>query len=191
MTNFESKTGHINVVYLKGKILQKYPLYKEDRQVGLILSLDVGNHNYPQVVLFQRSARVAGSYKIGDFIFLKGNIQSSFLKNKKVSTTIFVDEILPNNLIADKYYNRFQIRGQVLHTLECRNNKLIVLIRTFTQHTSTMYVCINDLDQRLHCYEKYEPIYIAEGRIDTRRKIDNNGERHYFTNFIAEKILDF
>lgn len=63
---------------------------------------------------------------------------------------------------------------------------------------STVYLRINDFNSRIHCYEKFQPIFVSEGRIETSSRVfhdasdeaTNSEEKHYFTNYIVEKIID-
>ena len=53
------------------------------------------------------------AYKVGDFILVEGNIQSSYRKECGIRISIIGDRILPLNNTPHKYVNHFEVYGTV------------------------------------------------------------------------------
>ncbi len=184
----KEKETYKNEVLLKGKIINIYPT---ENGKCIIVTLDVGNRNYPKIVCWQDNADIIWEqYYVGDVITMLCNIQSSRRPNGKITTSLFCTHVQSNTFVQTPTYNHFCIKGQTVSTI-IKGNTLSLLVRTDVNgHISTFPITIYNFDTRIHSFEEFQLVYV-EGRIETVRKFDENGNKIYYTNYVAEQIKDY
>ncbi len=183
-----------NEVYLKGKIIN---IFKADggkkKKACVIVTIHVGNGNFPQVVCWEHNAKsILTNYKIGDTICILANMQSSRrVQNEKIKTTcsLFCTKILKSNYFTEYYHNEFTVRGKTVSSI-ISNDVMSLLIRTMTAHYSTVPITIYHFNSRIHSFEEGQPTKII-GHIQTGKKLNNDNKCQFFTNFVAAQISDY
>lgn len=176
-------TEGINTVTLKGKILN---IYKSQGGIA-IAKIDVGN-SQPDVVFTQEFAKnFIGEYKVGDWILLEGNIQSSYSSERGIRISIIADRILPLSYSRAKYENHFEVYGTVKNVVQMGEMHKVNINVVSNGYASVVPITFFDcLDHRLNA-ETGEPFRVS-GIVHTSQKQVGDKIR-YFQNYVADGIL--
>lgn len=177
--------GFVNQCYLKGTIVN---IFKANKGC-VIVTVNVGEKNFPQIVCWQQNAKdILKNYQINDTICLLANLQSSKRPSGKITVGIFCSEILPTDYFLEPFYNQFMLRGKTISTVT-NKNVISLLIKTVTEHYSTVPITIYNANPRIHVFEEGQPITVI-GKIESIKKISPDGKRIFYTNFVAKQLYD-
>lgn len=176
-------TEGINKVTLKGEIIH---IYNSNGGIA-IAKIDVGN-SHPDVVFTKEFAEhFLGEYKVGDWIMLEGNIQSSYSSERGIRISIIVDRILPLSYSRAKYVNYFDIYGTVKNVIrfgEMHKVNVNVVSNGYASVVPLTY--FDPLDHRLNA-ETGEPLR-CQGIVHTSQK--QYGDKvKYFQNYVADGVI--
>ena len=176
-------TEGINKVALKGKILS---IYNSNGGIA-IAKIDVGNSK-PDVVFTKEFAQnFIGEYKPGDWIFIEGNIQSSYSSERGIRISIIVDRILPISCSRAKYVNYFDIYGTVKNVIRFGEmHKVNVNVVSNGYASVIPLTFLNPLDHRLNA-ETGEPLR-CQGIVHTSQK-QSGDKTKYFQNYVADGVF--
>jgi hypothetical protein len=176
-------TEGINIVTLKGRILN---IYNSHGGIAIV-NIDAGN-SQPDVVFTKELAKhFINEYKIGDWILLEGNIQSSYSSGKGVRTSIIVDRILPVSYSQSKFENHFEIYGTVKNVIRMGEMHKVNVNVVSNGYASVVPLTFFDpLDHRLNA-ETGEP-FRCQGIVHTSQK-QNGDNVKYFQNYVADGVF--
>ena len=125
------------------------------------------------------------NFEVGDFINIKGNIQSS-KRDNGITQTVFIDEIIPAKYTDASFYNQFWLRGKIVkieNLLDC----VKMIIRTENEgRSSYVPVVYYHPDVRKLNFEVGQYIQ-TQGSIQSVRKSDNKGGYIYYQNFVGSQ----
>ena len=176
-------TEGINNVTLKGKIIS---IYNSHGGIA-IAKIDVGNSK-PDVVFTKGFAQnFIGEYKPGDWIFIEGNIQSSYSSERGIRISIIADRILPLSYSRAKYENHFEVYGTVKNVVQMGEMHKVNINVVSNGYASVVPITFFDcLDHRLNA-ETGEPMRVC-GIVDTSEKQCGDKVR-YYQNYIVDGVL--
>lgn len=176
-------TEGINKVTLKGQIAS---LYNSNGGIA-IAKIDVGN-SQPDVVFTKEFAdHFIGEYKVGDWIMLEGNIQSSYSSERGIRISIIVDRILPLSYSRAKYVNHFEIYGTVKNVIQFGEMHKVNVNVVSNGYASVVPLTFFDcLDHRLNA-ETGEP-FRCQGIVHTSQK-QYGDKTKYFQNYVADGVF--
>ena len=176
-------TEGINKVTLKGEILHVY----ENPYNGAIIVTIGTCGSKPNVVFLKGFAEYfKEAYKVGDFILVEGNIQSSYRPGRGIKDAIIADRILPLGNTYRKYENNFEVYGTMKSIVKIGNMHKVNVITVARGHASYIPITFNYFDYRLNG-ETGEPIRIS-GVITTSCK-EVNGQKKYYQNYVANGVM--
>ena len=177
-----------NLIQIKGKILY---IYETPKNKHLLLRIGCGANVLSCFITDDKIKEQFSEYKVGDYINLSGNIQSSRRYSEKeqkiVNTQItFVDNINPRQYVDKGFYNRFWLNGTVSEIREL-NNCLKITVRTDNDgRISFVPVTFYYPDVSLLNFEIGERIQ-TQRCVQSVRKIDRNGNHKYFQNYVGSQ----
>lgn len=172
-----------NRCVVKGQILHQFI----KNNGSIVVTIGTGGGNKPNVVLHNDSAKYfKENYKVGDFILIEGNIQSSYSPGKGIRISIIVDRILPLGNTHRKYENYFEVYGTIKSIVNFGNMHKVNVITVARGHASYVPITFNYFDYRLNG-ETGEPIRIS-GVITTSCK-EVNGQKKYYQNYVANGVM--
>ena len=172
----------INRVTIKGEILHLYRHHN-----GSVTATIGTGGNKPNVVFLKGFALyLTETYKVGDFILVEGNIQSSYRKECGIRISIIADRILPLNNTPHKYVNHFEVYGTVKSIVNFGDMHKVNINVVSNGYISTVPITFNYNDYRLNS-EIGEPIRVS-GIISTTSK-EVNGKMRYYQNYVANGVL--
>ena len=172
----------INRVTIKGEILH---LYRHPN--GSVTATIGTGGNKPNVVFLKGFALyLTEAYKVGDFILVEGNIQSSYRKECGIRISIIADRILPLNNTPYKYENHFEVYGTLKSIVNFGEMHKVNVNVVSNGYISTVPITFNYNDYRLNS-EIGEPIRVS-GIISTTSK-EVNGKMRYYQNYVANGVL--
>lgn len=176
-------TEGINKVTLKGEVLH---VYENPRNGAIIVTIGTCGSK-PNVVFLKGFAEYfKEAYKVGDFILVEGNIQSSYRKECGIRISIIADRILPLNNTPHKYVNHFEVYGTVKSIVNFGDMHKVNINVVSNGYISTVPITFNYNDYRLNS-EIGEPIRVS-GIISTTSK-EVNGKMRYYQNYVANGVL--
>ncbi len=173
----------INRCTIKGEILH---IYEYPYNSSVIATIGTGG-NKPNVVFLKDLAKYfKETYKVGDFILIEGNIQSSYRPGKGIRISIIVDRVLPLGNTHRKYENNFEVYGTIKSIVNFGNMHKVNVNTVAGGYISTVPITFNYFDYRLNG-EIGEPIRIS-GVITTSCK-EVNGQKKYYQNYVANGVM--
>lgn len=172
----------LNRCRIKGELLH---LYRHPN--GSVTATIGTGGNKPNVVFLKGFALyLTETYKVGDFILVEGNIQSSYRKEHGIRISIIADRILPLNNTPYKYENHFEVYGTVKSIVNLGDMHKVNINTVSKGFISTVPVTYFHFSPQVN-YEVGEPIRVS-GIISTTSK-EINGEMRYYQNYVANGVL--
>jgi hypothetical protein len=194
----------INDVMLEGIIVHKFVTPKI-----AILTINTGNAtpepNYPKVLFFGDFIKdIEINYEVKDHVKIIGNIQSSRYKpgiKNQNTISIFGEGIehskttmketfgVETSASYYKFKNEIKISGSLISIEKAYKN--LVKLKVLTKKNDrisfvTLVHYTDDPDAILNQFAKDDDVCII-GCVQTTKK-ENNGETHYFENYVANVI---
>lgn len=195
------KRETINDVVLQGRIVHKFSAPKVT-----ILTLATRNansvSNYPKVVCFEELKNEADKFEKGDYVEVKGNIQSSKrnpeIKNQ-VLISIFAESVKEAKSVMEKTFavegnyipqvNEFRLSGTVVSVDNPAGNILNVTVRTDKNNRPSFVKLTRFLKGGSDPVIDVRPgdfVYIL-GHVQTHRS-DARDETKYFQNYVISEL---
>ena len=178
-----------NKVKLSGKIVHIYKISENPARV--ILTLATMGEN-PKVFATDKIAVFAiRNCRVGDFVTVDGNIQSSVKEKVGVTTTIFADHITKHKSKQFEQ-NAFYLFGEIMSVRTWPDKKISrIVVKTKIKsgnklRISTVPVVFYNPDQRLFAISD-NPYISVTGKIQTTKKIYQKGKlTMYHQNYVAD-----
>ena len=177
-------TEGINKVTLKGEILHVY----ENPYNGAIIVTIGTCGSKPNVVFLKGFAEYfKEAYKVGDFILVEGNIQSSYRPGRGIKDAIIADRILPLGNTYRKFENNFEVYGTIKSIVKIGDIHKVNVNVVANGYISTIPITFYYNDYRLNSSEVGEAIRVS-GIVHTSKK-EVNGKMRYYQNYVANGVL--
>lgn len=176
-----------NRVKLTGRIVHIYKISENPARV--ILTLATMGEN-PKVFATDKIADFAiRKCKVGDYISVCANIQSSFKDKTGLTTTLFCDHITKHRTKQIEQ-NRFFIFGEIMSVKTFSNDISRIVVKTqitvgHKERFSTVPITFYNPDQRLFAIAD-NPYLSISGKIQTTKRITKNNETFYYQNYVAD-----
>lgn len=173
----------INSCTIKGEILH---IYEHPYNSSVIATIGTGG-NKPNVVFLKDLAKYfKETYKVGDFILVEGNIQSSYRPGRGIKDAIIADRILPLGNTYRKYENNFEVYGTIKSIVKIGDIHKINVNVVSNGYISTVPITFNYNDYHLNS-EIGEPIRVSGIISNTSKEV--NGKMRYYQNYVANGVL--
>lgn len=174
----------INSVIISGRIVHIYTINRNPARV--IVTIHTVGENPKVFAAGKQGDYIIKFLKIGDFVTVEGNIQSSFKDKVGRTVTVFVDKIkkhcsrVPNE-------NKFYIAGDIVSVrTDTKHNISTMIIRAEVNgRRSTIPLTFYNPDHRIYGIVADNPNISISGRIQT---VSNNygSKTLYHQNYVAD-----
>ncbi len=172
-------TKHKNEVTLSGKIIKMYT----PKPQRLLLRIHAGE-NLPECFVCGWLADfVTTNYKVGDYISLKCNLQSTRKERVGRSVTIFVDSVLPSKKVMQ---NNFDMVGEI-RSLYVGDVYSTIHVGCITEHKSTVPVFVYNNKCLDKAFEVGDEIVI-KGEIQTKKCVYPEGRTIFHQNYVCRQL---
>lgn len=174
-----------NKVKLTGRIIHIYEISKNPARCILTLS---AQGECPKVFATDKIGYFAiTKCRVGDWVSIDANIQSSVKAKVGVCTTVFADHITKHKT-EQKQENIFYIYGEIKSVRTWPDKKIsrIIVKTTVNGRVSTIPITFYNPDQRLFAISD-NPYLSIKGKIQTTKKVYQNGKvKMFYQNYVAD-----
>ena len=171
-----------NIVELKGRIVS---IYVTPNKNNIILRVGCRGNAISCFTADDSIKRQLNSFEIGDYINIKGNIQST-KRDDKITQTVFINEIIPAKYTDISFYNQFWLNGKIVKMQDLPDCAKIIIRTEDEGRSSYVPVVYYHPDVRKLNFEVGQYIR-TQGSIQSVRKSDHKGGYIYYQNFVGSQ----
>ncbi|MBQ0083973.1 MAG: hypothetical protein KBS52_04335 [Clostridiales bacterium] len=184
----------VNQVFLAGTVVYKYAPPNGKCTILTIKSFDGEKANFPHIVCYQKNKATADKISVGDYVSIRGNVQSSILKDGTARTSVICNEIYhkPENkkMFGEIIYlNRMNIFGDVVNIKQITPNLTEFTVKTHVDGRTSIFPV--DFYSAAAGDINIGDKVMINGNVQTVKKTNSFGTISHYENYVAFKIQNW